>query len=311
MSEPSATFAPAAGAVTSTVGAAPSGCAHSTSAPRRMRRSARVERRDPQRERGVLGDGVLVAGGGVAADRAELVARAEVAGLQDGAVAVELLEGERALALAGVGLALDLGHVAGDDAAVGLHRAGQRQRALLGGGDALLGGRAHQRRRELRGQVVPRRLGDPAVRGLADVSAGGAEVHEVERRVGDLAALVDPEAGRGRLVEVVAVLPGSSVQPSWWASSWATTQPPVFWRSTIAASSVPPSGAAPTACARPGICWRENQPRGVTPTTLSIISPVHFWRSSARAARAGPSGRPSVRPGSWKIVRRAVREHVR
>ena len=95
----------------------------------------RVERRHPQRERGVLGDGVLVAGGGVAADRAELVAHAELAGLQDAAAGVELLERQRALALAGVRLALDLGHLAGDDAAVGLDGAGQRERALLRRGE--------------------------------------------------------------------------------------------------------------------------------------------------------------------------------
>ena len=161
MSVLSAIFAPAAGAVTSTAGALPERV--------RCQRAGRVvladaqragggQRRDAQRERGVGRDGVLVARGGLAADRAHVVADREVAGLQDGAAGVELLEAVGTLARAGVGLALDLGHVAGDDRAVGLDRAGQRQRLarVRGGREPLLGGRAHRGGGELGRRGSPR-----------------------------------------------------------------------------------------------------------------------------------------------------------
>ena len=60
-------------------------------------------------------------------------------------------------------------------------------------------------RGQLRGEVVPRLLGHPAPGGAADVRAGGVVLHDVERRGGDVAALGDPVARRGLVVEVHVV----------------------------------------------------------------------------------------------------------
>ena len=54
-------------------------------------------------------------------------------------------------------------------------------------------------------EVVPRLLGHPAPGRAGHGGARGVELHEVQRRGGHVAPLGDPEAGRGLVVEVVAV----------------------------------------------------------------------------------------------------------
>ena len=88
---------------------------------------------------------------------------------------------------------------------------------------------------------------------------------------------------------------------SWWASSCPTTQPPVFWRSTMAAVQRAAQRRDADGLLEGGDLLAREPAARRTPTTLSIAEPapllaVEAGQQAARPIRSGSSG-----PGSCTI----------